>query len=1597
MKPSGNFTSPPYLTWVTKEAVPAVLWLGVVMVLGACSGTPPKTPSSRGAGNGALVWSFERDKSGRLVGTTDPGDQPTTCTYSLHPNGQIRQVIRETPGGTRAEQEFDDKGRPVRNALDHSETSFSYDSMSRLASVRREGLPQLFLSYDTLDRPKSMKIGSIEIGSKYDILGRMSSVSTPWGTIKYTYSAAEGLVIRTLPTGTRSAWKLDIHGQPVLIEHSDAKGHVIVRFTYERRPDGRVRSVREESPSSSRVISYEYDALGQLLAASDSIGGKTSFQYDGLANRTAVVGSDGKEITSSHDFAGRLTRLGTGTCEHDGSANLLGCVADGRRFVHDSTGSLSKVTNGSTTVEYRYDATGLLIGRRAAGRDEMFLADPTADGWHPLFSKDSTGNETVYLWDGALPLGIVTGGKPRFFLHDNLGSVRVLVDDKGDVVERRDYEPFGEPRDGPRTSLVAGFAGIFYDADAKLYVTRSRAYDPQQGRFLERDPEIRIPGISAEDLSAYSYCGNDPINSVDASGSKQTGTPLYEQYKKISYVRIPKRDFTQYGLTSTPGFKPGRHGTENTRLHNHLVALELQRKGWTITHMGGGWRDDAGKLTGELRLPPMPGVEGAEGANYLDIVAVKGDRLLLINTYSHRNGETLEGPQDDSVKAKVAEYLKSSSGPPRPSSPSNVGGVALAGMGAALEGIGQLQGVALDENGRIVLIAKDATSARLPSMQLDDVATVFRSVYEYSEAPLVSIDPDPKNPRGAAFLIRHGAATAGTYVGWVLFEADRVMKAYSLGKDNISGDPVHTRIPGYQNLVDTASPGATLPPGKAVWERFWIVPGQRTETSAPKASALTLLDVALQVNTQVMTLSAGKLVPATKGQPSPDAKSFADWFTRNYAALEKEVVSRLPAGHGRTFDKVNVFAELRRIALLTAVAEKARDDGVPFPAWIRSRKVAPFPMPTTTPRLVIERRLDGSTLTVGGGVSLVTPNEAVKRNSLPSVATMMQGVATILPASAAVSPMNVSLPNGPARVVALPGAETQDVGAVVLEERDIQVPTGSGHPLVFKRRWSSFFDVLGELGRGWTLDLPTLAERWQSVESGGQRKRRLIFEVTSPHETLSAWFNKLATVPELGNTQLLVPSRTSDAVALAPLASGGASIWVHGGGELAFDKRGRLTQERGSSGTRRYRWDGKGRLTAVEDVDGGSPSASIQFEYDPEGRIASAIGSNGAKSRYRYDGALLSDVDRPQSRLRYAYVSNRVTDVWQDSKLRMHAEYDATGRIVKRRDGASERSYTYAIGASGTTVTTAGGAGERSAFDASMRPVEEHLADGSTLKWTYAEGGSIRGTASLPGGAAWIVERRKDGREENWTAPSGAGWKIERDALARVTTMRTRDDVAARFAWLPSGQLQSVAYESSALTPSYSHGGAMTGYMMHPTGTASTSDWVKVKWDDRTGFTEVNDGTGLRAKLRDDGAGRLASVEWGKERLSVNRDGEGRVTSVQTGSGLSEQYTYAGDGSDDLVRLTRREGGRESIIEYEEGLPTMFRSFDGATTQVLYSRRPGVGLVAQRVSLPNGTILQYHYDVQGRLTEVVCGDRYRLRLTLDGDGLSTEIVVEPAQ
>jgi RHS repeat-associated protein len=109
-----------------------------------------------------------------------------------------------------------------------------------------------------------------------------------------------------------------------------------------------------------------------------------------------------------------------------------------------------------------------------------------------------------------------------FYLHDRLGSARLVINNQGVAQNSYTYNPFGEmfPTECSENVNVTNpfkFTGQFFDSEISQYYLRARQYDPAMMRFTGRDP---VKGSYEEPLTLhkYLYCLNDPINNIDPSG-----------------------------------------------------------------------------------------------------------------------------------------------------------------------------------------------------------------------------------------------------------------------------------------------------------------------------------------------------------------------------------------------------------------------------------------------------------------------------------------------------------------------------------------------------------------------------------------------------------------------------------------------------------------------------------------------------------------------------------------------------------------------------------------------------------------------------------------------------------------------------------------------------------------------------------------------------------------------------------------------------------------------------------------------------------------------------------------------------------------------
>ena len=199
--------------------------------------------------------------------------------------------------------------------------------------------------------------------------------------------------------------------------------------------------------------------------------------------------------TTSYTYNGdRMTKFGNQTCVYDAMGNpttYLGKTAtwkgrqltsfNGNTFTYD--GSIRQ-SNG---LEFFYDYEGIAACRY---NDQLYLYITDGQG-NVIALIDTNGNEVVQYW------------------YDAWGNHKV-VDANGNEITSSNHlgnlNPFR-------------YRGYYYDVETGLYFLQTRYYDPDTGRFLNRDSVNYADPQTINGLNLYSYCLNNPVEYVDPYGT----------------------------------------------------------------------------------------------------------------------------------------------------------------------------------------------------------------------------------------------------------------------------------------------------------------------------------------------------------------------------------------------------------------------------------------------------------------------------------------------------------------------------------------------------------------------------------------------------------------------------------------------------------------------------------------------------------------------------------------------------------------------------------------------------------------------------------------------------------------------------------------------------------------------------------------------------------------------------------------------------------------------------------------------------------------------------------------------------------------------
>lgn len=342
------------------------------------------------------------------------------------------------------------------------------------------------------------------------------------------YSARDQMITRRLGTGTQTNC-----GNP---------GGDILRLSFGYGPDtannGNLMQQTVAAPSFSQTQYYGYDGVNRLKAASEGAalaGGSTcltteswcrEYAYEAFGNRWVSYSNHTLHMatpTSASNFNAATNRLtGTGIT-YDDAGNLTAhpnLTTGGGGIVYNASNKMTEFTATGVSMSYRYDAKERRV-RKSSG-------DQTTIWVYNAFGQLAA--------EYATDLTMVQGAYYR--TTDHLDSTRIITSHTANVVQRRDFFPFGEiiPANssyGDRHLVMDDGQGTYnIDSGVKQQFTSqqredeagldyfwARNYSPNLGRFLSVDPQNAGATSSIpQSWNSYGYVNNQPCRYTDPTG-----------------------------------------------------------------------------------------------------------------------------------------------------------------------------------------------------------------------------------------------------------------------------------------------------------------------------------------------------------------------------------------------------------------------------------------------------------------------------------------------------------------------------------------------------------------------------------------------------------------------------------------------------------------------------------------------------------------------------------------------------------------------------------------------------------------------------------------------------------------------------------------------------------------------------------------------------------------------------------------------------------------------------------------------------------------------------------------------------------------------
>ena len=505
------------------------------------------------------------DANGNIVIETDPNGNVKTFAYDSSNQLTVKTLPDNVISITR-----DGTGNITRVYDNFSDLNYVFDVGGRMteSSIQGRGVisdfPVVTLKHDrdAIGNRIALHDPTGTTTYHYDDINRLTGLTNQKGeNFSFSYDIGSRLVGMTRP-GSESQFNFDDSNFITEIIHSKA-GMNIASFGMSRNLAGLITEINRNQSISKQ---YGYDDNSQLVSATNPEATVPSqmqaeaFNYDSIYNRT-------QDQRGSYQYDNKHQRLNEDwkyLYYYDNNGNLSkkqekanfpnGAITN---FSYSSENQLmgfkvydSGNPNPLKEVFYAYDATGRRLQKRiidhTAENDpkktftRRFVYDGAEilleyDGENQLLARythSSLSTDDVIGVDvttDGVSAGLAQNSGSYQYLKDHLGTISDITDNSGNKLQHYVYSAFGvllgiqdaaaaDIMSNPVLNTSYSFTGREYDSESGYYYYRARYYDPNTGRFLQKDPSPGKLELSSTVINSYIYVINSPLMHTDSTG-----------------------------------------------------------------------------------------------------------------------------------------------------------------------------------------------------------------------------------------------------------------------------------------------------------------------------------------------------------------------------------------------------------------------------------------------------------------------------------------------------------------------------------------------------------------------------------------------------------------------------------------------------------------------------------------------------------------------------------------------------------------------------------------------------------------------------------------------------------------------------------------------------------------------------------------------------------------------------------------------------------------------------------------------------------------------------------------------------------------------